>query len=196
MKKIRLWTNFNKMANIVLDSNLLVKRIEERVISAYKDSWFFIDKNSFVSNIDVLKEYFYANRVSEKSKFQPASLKPTESIYNVLWNSAIFLGLLRHDLTHKFYNVTVDELFMIVLNLVEYIVLCSIVVICLMRLFSPLLWYKFSMYLLPAMWLLWLLIYLFNNLKLRWIMLNLVWFAVLVLIYWRWLNLLLGTFAL
>jgi len=196
MKKIRLWTNFNKMANIVLDSNILVKKVEERIILAYKDSWFRIDENSYVSNIDVLNEYFYSNRISEKSKFQPAGLKPTETVYNMLWSSAIFLSLLRRDLNHTFDNATIDEMFFIVLNLIEYIVLCAIIVISLMRLFSPLLWYNFSLYLLPAMWLLWLLIYLLNNLKLKWIMLNLVWFAVLALIYWKWLGLLLNTFAL
>jgi hypothetical protein len=115
----------------------------------------------------------------------------------MLWSSGILVGLLKKDLSFTFDNSTIDEVFTILLELIEYIVGWIIVVISLMRLVSWFIWMgNFSLYLLPAMWWLGLLIYLLNNLKLKWILLNIVWFAVLVLIYWRWLKLLLNTFAL
>ena len=197
MKKIRLWTNFNKMAMMVLESHNLVKRIEKEILDSNEDKKFLIDKNSCVTNIDVLSEYFQSNRIAEKSKLHPAALRTSESMSNMMWENAIFLSLLRYDLNNTFDNVTVEEVLVILLDLLEYIVLCSIIVVSLMWFFSLLLWVgNFSPYLLPAMWLLWLLLYLLNGLKLKWIMLNLVWFFVLVIIYRQWLKLLLNTFAL
>ena len=197
MKKIRLWTNFNKMAAMVLESHAVVESVENRIFEANKDKSFLIDKNSCVSNIDVLSEYFHSNRIAEKVKFQSTELKSSDSLSNMLWSSGILVGLLKKDLSFTFDNSTIDEVFAILLELIEYIVAWVIIVISLMRLVSWFIWMgNFSLYLLPAMWWLGLLIYLLNNLKLKWILLNIVWFAVLVLIYWRWLKLLLNTFAL
>ena len=197
MKKIRLWTNFNKMAMMVLEAHSLMKKVENEIFEANKDQKFLIDGNSAVSNIDVLSEYFYSNKISEKAKLQPSGLKTSESISNMLWFNAVLFNLLRRDVNNTFDNTANDEIFSVVLELLEYIVICSIIVICLMRLGSSLLWSdKFSLYLLPAMWWLWLLLYLYNNLNLKWIMLQVVWFIALLLFYWWWLNLLLSTFAL
>lgn len=197
MKKIRLWTNFNKMAMMVLEAHSLMKKVENEIFEANKDQKFLVDENSSVSNIDVLSEYFYSNRISEKAKLQPSGLKTSESISNMLWSNAVLFSLLRRDVNNTFDNTTNDEIFSIVLELVEYIIICSIIIISLMWLGSSLLWSdKFSLYLLPAMWWLWLLLYLFNNLNLKWIMLQVVWFIALLLIYWWGLNLLLSTFAL
>lgn len=197
MKKIRLWTNFNKMAMMVLEAHSLMKKVENEIFEANKDQKFLVDENSSVSNIDVLSEYFYSNRISEKAKLQPSGLKTSESISNILWFNAVLFNLLRRDVNNTFDNTAGDEIFSIVLELVEYIIICSIIIISLMWLGSSLLWSdKFSLYLLPAMWWLWLLLYLFNNLNLKWIMLQVVWFIALLLIYWWGLNLLLSTFAL
>jgi hypothetical protein len=83
-----------------------------------------------------------------------------------------------------------------VVNLLEFIVLLVIVVISISWVVGPLLWFNnFSLYLLTAMWWLWLLIYLLNNVKLKGITSKILWFLVLVLIYWVGLKLLLNTFA-
>ena len=197
MKKIRLWTNFNKMAMMVLEAHSLMKKVENEIFEANKDQKFLVDENSSVSNIDVLSEYFYSNRISEKAKLQPSGLKTSESISNILWSNAVLFNLLRRDVNNTFDNTAGDEIFSIVLELVEYIIICSIIIMSLMWLGSSLLWSdRFSLYLLPAMWWLWLLLYLFNNLNLKWIMLQVVWFIALLLIYWWGLNILLSTFAL
>jgi len=197
MKRIRLGTNFNKMASIVLDAQILLKKAEEEIFNAYDNQKFLIDKNSFATNIDVLNEYFNSNRRLEKAKLQPAWLTPSENILNITGENAIFLGLLGRDINYSFKDVSLDELFDIVINMVEFIVLTIIITISVLWLFALLFWYSgFSLYLLPAMWLLGLLIYLLNSLKLKWIITKLTWFCVVVIIYWYWLTLLLNTFAL
>ncbi len=197
MKKIRLWTNFNKMANLVLDSQKKVKEAENLILDKYKDSNFLIDKNSIISNIDVLEDYFSSKMLSDKWILQPASLKPTETFANFLWPNAIFLGLLRRDIAYTIWISDMDEVFSITMNLIEYIVLSVILTVSLIWLFSPLFWIENSSpYLLPALWWLGILLYLFNNLKLKWLIAKCVLFIVLVFVYRRGLLLLLSTFAL
>ena len=197
MKKIRLWTNFNKMAALVLDAHSLLINAENQVIEANSENKFLIDKNSIVTNIDVLKDYFDFSRISEKSVLQPAWLKTSEMLTNAMWKNSILLSLLRRDIIHTFEDSSFWELFDIVINLIEYIIVLAIITISLSWLVGPLFWFdSFSLYLLPAMWRLWLLIYLLNNVELKWTVSRVVWFVVLILIYRKWLVLLLNTFAL
>ena len=197
MKKIRLWTNFNKMVSLVLDSQVLLKNAEKEIFNANTNNSFLINKNSSVTNIDVLKNYFDFNRIYEKIKLQPSTLTTTESIMGTMWENSILLNLLWQDISYSVNNYSLGEFTNIVIKISEYIVLLIILVIALSWLVSPLLWIdKFSLYLLPAMWWLWLLIYLYRNLELKSITAKIIWFIVLVLVYRRGLILLLNTFAL
>jgi hypothetical protein len=54
------------MANLVLDSQKKVKEAENLILDKYKDSNFLIDKNSIISNIDVLEDYFSSKMLSDK----------------------------------------------------------------------------------------------------------------------------------
>jgi hypothetical protein len=155
-----------------------------------------IDKNSAVTNIDVLREYFYSNSIMWRAKLQPASLTTTELIINGIWIKSVLFKLLRRDLSHSFEKYSFDYFFDITIKLIEFIVAVTIIIITLFWLIAPLFWVKTSLYLLPAMWWLWLLLYLFHSLKLKWIITSIVWFLILALIYRRWLKLLLNTFAL
>ena len=197
MKKIRLWTNFNKMASLVLDAHSLIKSAEEKIFSTYNSQKFLVDKNSSVTNIDVLTEQFGTNRISEKAIFQPAWLTTTETVLNMIWPSSVFLRLLKYDFATTFEKSSFDEFFGILMNLLEYMAVTATIVITLMWLVAPLLWYdKVSLYLLPAVWWLWMLLHLFNGLELEWIAKKIIGFIVLAFIYWRGLILLLSTFAL
>ena len=197
MKKIRLWTNFNKMASLILDSHILLERAENEIFAANEQNKFLIDQNSFVTNIDVLREYFNFNKVSEEAIVQPAWLSVSKSLVSTLGIKHVLLRLLGRDITHSFDNFSLEDFLDIVMNLMEIIVIWIIMVISLSWLIGPLLWLSdLSLYLLPAMWWLWLLIYLFNGLKIKWLISRIVWFFVLVIIYWYGLTLLLNTFAL
>lgn len=197
MKKIRLWTNFNKMASLILDAHEVTKKAENELLSQDKSKIFLIDKNSITTNVDFISELSSFRRISEKVVVQPNGLTTDESIRNILWIKSIFLRMLLKDFFYTFEQSSIDELFGIVMNFVEYITLIVIAVISVLRVIQPILWFdKFSLYLLPALWRLWLLVYLFNSLNFKWIISKIVGFIVLAIIYWYWLILLKGTFAL
>lgn len=196
MKKIRLGTNFNKMATLVVESHKLSKEAEERIFSAYQNGKFLIDNNSYVTNIDIISESFESKIIKEKSKLWSSHLSTSESFQSFLWPIAVFLKLLWRDFVHTINDSSVDEIFKIVMNLLEYLVLVWIVIFSLLWLIAPLFWLEnFSLYLLPAFWWLALLLYLFNSLQLKWSITKIIWFIVLVLVYWRGLILLLNTFS-
>ena len=196
MKKIRLGTNFNKMATLVVESHKLSKEAEERIFSAYQNGKFLIDDNSYVTNVDIISESFESKMIREKSKLWTSHLTTSESFQSFLWPVAVFLKLLWRDFVHTINDSSINEIFKIVMNLLEYLVVVWIIIFSLLRLVAPLFWLeKFSLYLLPAFWWLALLLYLFNNLGLKWVTAKIIWFIVLVLVYWRGLILLLNTFS-
>ena len=196
MKKIRLWTNFNKMMSLVLEAHTLVSKAEEKIFKTYENEKFLIGKNSVVNNVDVLSEVFNSNKALEKATFTTA-LTTTESFYKIAWPVMVYLQLLKKDLADTFSKTTFPEFFSVTINLVEYILLTTIIVISALYTFARLLWInEFSLKLLPALWRWWLLIYLLNTLNFKSTMFQIVWFIVLAILYWVGLQLLLWTFAL
>ncbi len=197
MKKIRLWTNFNKMASLILDAHEITKKAENELLSQDKSKIFLIDKNSITTNADFISELSSFRRISEKVIVQPNGLTTDESLRNMLWIKSVFLRMLLKDLFYNFEQSSIDELFGIVMDFIEYITLIVIFVVSFLWLIWPILGFEsFSLYLLPALWWLWLLVYLFNSLNSKWVISKIVWFIVLAIIYWYWLILLKGTFAL
>lgn len=197
MKKIRLWTNFNKMATLVFEAHELVKTAEDEIFKAYDSQKFLIDKNSSVTNVDVISDLFDSKRISEKWALKASSLSTSESILNLMWPVTVFLKLLKRDIVNTFKSSTAGEIFSVVMNLIEYLVLTVIIVLSILWLIAPLIGVQnFSLYFLPALWWLALLLFLFNGLKLEWLIQNIIWFIVLVFIYRRGLVLLMNTFSL
>lgn len=185
------------MAALVFSAHELVKNAEAEIFKAYDAQKFLVDKNSCVTNIDVINDLFDTKRINEKGALQASSLTPGESILNLLWPVTVFLKLLKRDIVHTFKSSSADEIFGVVMNLVEYFVLTGIIVLSILWLIAPLIWVQnFSLYFLPAFWRLALLIYLFNNLKLDWIIRKILWFIIVVFFYRRGLILLLNTFSL
>lgn len=72
------------MAALVFDAHELAKNAEAEIFKAYDSEKFLIDKNSSVTNIDVINDLFDSKRISEKGKLQSSSLTPSESILNAL----------------------------------------------------------------------------------------------------------------
>jgi len=196
MKKIRLWTNFNKMVSLILYSHDLTKKFEEEILSQYADQKFLVDKNSVTTNIDFISEISTSNRISEKAVLQPNRLSTQESFRNLIWPNAVFLELLKKDLLNSFDQSSFDDYLKIIVEFIETIILITIIIISLLRLICPLLEiYRFSLYLLPMMGWLGLLCYLLNSLKLKWLISNFVGIVVFACIYWIWLILLKWTFS-
>ena len=198
MKKIRLWTNFNKMASLILDAHEITKKAENELLSQDKSKIFLIDKNSITTNADFISELSSFNRITEKVVVQPNGLTTDESMRNTLWINSVFLRMFLKDLFYTFEQSSVDELFGIVMSFVEYITLIVIAIFSFLWLIGyVILWIEnFSLHLLPALWWLWLLVYLFNSLNFKGAILKFIGFVILAAIYWYGLILLKGTFAL
>lgn len=197
MKKIRLWTNFNKMASLVLESHELVNEAQKQILEAYDSQKVLIDKNSSVTNIDVIEDLLKINEIKEKWVFQPAELSFIESIDNMAWTNWVLFKLLKKDFSFIIGKTSLDDFFGVLMNLVEDTIDIIILVVVLTWMTTLLSWMgNFSLYLLPAMWWLGLLVYLYNNLKLKWFTSKLIWFLVLAWIYWYGLTLLINTFSL
>ena len=197
MKKIRLWTNFNRMASLILETHSFIGEIKNRVFEKNDSQKFLIDQNSSVTNIDVLSDILELNMVKEKWTILPNDLTFMESIENMIWPKFIFVRLLNRDFKVTAKHTSVSEFFDELMRIVEDILIILIMVVSLSRLSLSLLWNtNVSLYLLPALWWLWLLVYLFNGLKLKWLTGKIILFIILALIYRFWLVLLLGTFAL
>lgn len=197
MKKIRLWTNFNKMVSLIMYTQDITKKLEQEILTKYDSQKFPIDKNSIMTNIDFISELSNANRISEKATLKPDSLTTFESFYNMIWtNNSAFINLLIKDLSYTFQQRSFDIYFYTTINFIEYATLISIIIISICRLVWPLLWTnRFSLYLLPIMWRIGLLIYLLGSLKLKWIISKIVWLIIFFIIYRIWLTLLRGTFS-
>lgn len=197
MKKIRLWTNFNKMATLVMDTNVLLSDAMSRILKEYSSQWFPIDSKSSVTNIDLISNIFDINIIKEKGAFYPETLTALESVYNIFWTGTVFGKLLTKDLSYTIKRFSFSDFFSILMGFLEDICIIFIMVISLTWLISTVFWVgNFSLYLLPALWWLGLLIYLYNNLNLKWIIVKCVWFVILVGVYWTGLVLLLNTFSL
>lgn len=195
MKKIRLWTNFNKMAEIVFDAHEFVLRMENQIFEALGNEKFLIDRNSYVNNIDVITETFKLSRAKDKMVFDQSKMDVTESVYSVLWPVAVFSQFIYKDFSNTVKSSSANELFDVLMNLVEYFVLTVIIVLTISWLLAPMLWYNFSLYALPAFGRLWLLVYLFNSLKLNKLRMKISAFVILAWIYWYGLILLKNTFV-
>ena len=145
----------------------------------------------------MINDFFDSKRISEKGALQASSLTTGESLLNLLWPAAVFLKLLKRDIVYTFKNSSADEIFGVVMDFMEYFVLIGIIVLSILWLIAPFIWIQnFSLYFLPALWWLALLLYLFNNLKLEWVLWKALWFVIMVFFYRRGLVLLLNTFSL
>lgn len=197
MKKIRLWTNLNKMASLMLDSHRLIKKAENMIFETYKSWEFLISSNSYATNIDVLRECYRYSKTYEKSFFMPSTLSTNEVVDNILWINSIYLRLLKHDFLSTFETTSFDEFLWMLMKFAEFFILTVTVVFSVAWVIATICWVSWlSLYFLPAFWWLGLLIYLFNSLNLKWVKRKICGLIVLVLLYWRWLILLLSTFAL
>ncbi|MDR2540758.1 MAG: hypothetical protein LBD11_03035 [Candidatus Peribacteria bacterium] len=89
LKKIRLGTNFNKMVQLLLDAQSHIAKAEDAVFLALDDKKFLIDRNSTVTNIDVITQYAELMRSEEKFVLKkPLTL--TENLYVTAKQGMIF----------------------------------------------------------------------------------------------------------
>jgi hypothetical protein len=126
LKKIRLGTNFNKMAQLLLEAQSHINKAEDAVFAALDDKKFLIDRNSVITNIDVISQYATLIRAEEKFVLKK-SLSTAESLYVSGKQAAIFSVFFRKDFRQQFTSLTF--LLPNTLSLLEYLVLRIIVIL-------------------------------------------------------------------
>ena len=126
LKKIRLGTNFNRMAQLLLDAQRYLSVAEAKVLKALDDKKFFIDRNSVVTNIDVISEYSALVMAQEKSVLKKP-LTNWESVYLVGKSGTVFARFFWKDLVHSLSSLPV--LLPNIISLLEYFTLVIIVVV-------------------------------------------------------------------
>jgi hypothetical protein len=135
LKKIRLGTNFNRMATILLDAQSHITASEDLVLQTLDDKKFLIDRNSVINNIDVISQYTKLIKAQEKSVLKKP-LSNSEKLYLAGNNGAIFTRFFLKDLQHVFSSL--DRLLPHIVALLEYFVLTMIIMISGFWLFSAL----------------------------------------------------------
>ena len=68
------------MATLVIESHKLTQAAEEEIFKYHQNEKFLIDKNSCVTNIDVISEIFNSNKIKETAKLWPSRLSTSENI--------------------------------------------------------------------------------------------------------------------
>jgi hypothetical protein len=104
LKKIRLGTNFDKMAQILITAQSFIEKNEDLVLSALDDKKFLIDRNSFVTNVDVISEYSMLIRAREKYLLK-RMLSFEETLYAGGQHVTIFSKFFMKDLLKQFQTL-------------------------------------------------------------------------------------------
>ena len=139
LKKIRLGTNFNKMVRLLSDAQNHITKSENVVLKALDDKKFLIDRNSSVTNIDVISEYAELVKAEEKFVLKKP-LTATESLYLSGKSATVFSVFFWKDLSQTFSSLS--QLLPSTISLLEYLTLSIIAIISGFFVVSPLMNYS------------------------------------------------------
>lgn len=134
LKKIRLGTNFNKMVTLLLETEQRLQKAEDKVLKELDDQKFLIDRNSIVTNIDVISES-NALLIAQEKFLLRQQLTLQESLYLSGKYAAIFAKFFGKDLTQQF--VSLDALVPNIVIMFEYFCLVSLLLFSFVALYGP-----------------------------------------------------------
>ena len=134
LKKIRLGTNFNKMVMLLLETQHHLQKAEDKVLKALDDKKFLIDRNSIVTNIDVISES-NALLIAQEKYLLKQQLTVQESLYLSGKYATIFAKFFNKDLAAQFTSL--DLLIPNLVAMLEYFCLVSLLLFSFVSLFAP-----------------------------------------------------------
>lgn len=127
LKKMRLSNNLNKMVNLLTEAQQVILTNEERIYKEIEDKKFFIDRNSRVTNIDIIQEYANITKAKEKLILkQKATSK--EQLYALGGPVTVFSLFFWKDLAYEFSQAK-QRLLPIMTEMIEYLLLRTCVFI-------------------------------------------------------------------
>lgn len=165
LKKIRLGTNFNKMVTLLLETEHSLQKAEDKVLKALDDKKFLIDRNSVVTNIDVISES-NSLLIAQEKYLLKQQLTTQESLYLSGKYATIFVKFFGKDFVHQF--ISLQSLVPNIVALLEYFCLVSLLLFSFVSLFGSVFgWSRTLLYFLPSLWVIGILSYVYGLLPLR-----------------------------
>ena len=181
------------MVQLLLDAQNYIIKAEDLVLQVLDDKKFLVDRNSVVTNIDIISQYAVLVRAEEKNVLKKP-LVTTESLYLNGKNRTIFFVLFWKDLCHSFSSL--KSLLPNTIVVLEYLALSTIVMISIFTVIAPFLGQNSDLFsYLPLFGFLGLLLYIYNLCNLKNVTAQILVLIIMFVLYFYGISLLKSTFA-
>lgn len=197
LKKMRMWTNYEKIRDMLQELFSIVDRIEEDYYASLEDSSEKLFDWTSVTAIDLERQVSILEKVQQQQMFWwNVSVKRKD--YVAFGEVLIYLMFLKKDFIELF-----QKILLYVYRIFDFIQLGLIIILVF-------LWWSIVYFLLFSssksldniyysfftLWFLWLLSFLFSYIKFKNPLLVSVFFVIMVVLYFVWIPILKHTFAL
>lgn len=200
LKKLRMWSNIEKLTVNFEKLINYMETIELEYLEEQKKIELWEQKNTIVTDLDIVKEYNKYSKAQKKQKasqFWKLSLEKDDVYYKFMWKPWIFLRLLWKDTMFKLKEKTLnsDESLYELIKYIEIFVIFIILELNLYFLYSYFIWNPLEWYFnyIRPIWLLGIIIFFLKNLaqkntKKMIILFGWIALAFLVSYYFIWSN--------
>jgi len=195
LKKLIRGSNIEKMKQQMEDVFLLMQKLENDYIDAIRPYQENINKNSVVTNIDVINEY---NIFVRSTKAQKANTQQNRDwiYYNTLWIYWIYIRFLQRDFLNKFSNI--QNIFFGIWNTIEWTTISLAIFCWFFIIFSSFFWYQIDLIIYKSLiyiWCVWFSISITSFLRKNNIIMIFVWILSSLIVYYFILNLIISFFS-
>ncbi len=196
LKKLRMWTNYEKIRDMLQDLFSLVDRIEEDYYASLQDSSQVLFDGTQVTSVDLERQVSILEKVQQQQMFW-WSVSVKRKDYVAFWETLLYLFFLKKDFLHVF-----DNILLYVYRIFDFLQIGLLFVFVFFSL--ALVYFSFSSttepvsiyYALVSFGFLWCLAYFFSLLRIKSPLLVIVFFALMMVLYFVGVPLLKNTFAL
>ncbi len=197
IKKLRMWTNYEKMKDILWDIFLLIDHIDEEYYKALQSQSTVLFSWTSVTFSDVEKEILLVE-LMKKWSLLGGYIPSRRKDYISFWQTFSYLLFIKKD-----FLTFLGNIFSYFYRIFDFIQIGSLIIIVFLSisiiyflLFSPITSLNFIYYQFFSLWFLWLLNYLFSLLKIKNPLLFIVFFGIMLVSYYILLSLLKHSFVL
>ncbi len=192
LKKLRMWTNYEKIRDMLQELFSIVDHIEEDYFASLKDESTVLFDWTVVTQNDLERQVSILEKVRKQQEFGgtvPAKRKD----YVIFGRFLVFLSFLKKDLLNLFKNSLsyVDRIF-------DFLQIWVVMAICILSFFLVFGGTNLEniYYSLFSLWFLWFLAYIFSLFKIKNPLTTIVIFVLMFIFYYISLPILKNTFAL
>jgi len=196
LKKMRMWTNYEKIRDMLQELFSIVDRIEEDYYASLEDSSEKLFDWTSVTAVDLERQVSILEKVQQQQMFWwNVSVKRKD--YVAFGEVLIYLMFLKKDFIELF-----QKILLYVYRIFDFMQLGLIIILVFLwwsvvyfLLLSSSKWLDNIYYSFFTLWFLWLLSFLFSYIKSKNPLLIWVFFVVMIVLYFVWIPILKHTFA-